>query len=238
MFERYIEKEIIPLGERKGIGQVVFSPLAQGLLTGKYSSVADIPADSRAAKLDWMRKGITEEKIAKVQELGSIAAELDLSVGNLALAWILRQPNVASALVGASRPEQVEENVKASGIELTEDMKVLFIGGTGLISQAVSRLAVKQGIELYLFNRGERSGFVPEGAQVIQGDIRDKEKAAEALKGYEFDVVADWIAFTPEHVQTDIELFTGKTKQYIYISSASAYQKPQQSYLITEETPL
>lgn len=120
MFERYIEKEIIPLGERKGIGQVVFSPLAQGLLTGKYSSVSDIPADSRAAKLDWMRKGITEEKIAKVQELGSIAAELDLSVGNLALAWILRQPNVASALVGASRPEQVEENVKASGIELTE----------------------------------------------------------------------------------------------------------------------
>jgi voltage-dependent potassium channel beta subunit len=122
MFERYIEKEIIPLGERKGIGQVVFSPLAQGLLTGKYSSVSDIPEDSRAAKLDWMRKGITEERIAKVQELGSLAAELDLSVGNLALAWILRQPNVASALVGASRPEQVEENVKASGIELTAEV--------------------------------------------------------------------------------------------------------------------
>ncbi len=122
MFERYIEKEIIPLGERKGIGQVVFSPLAQGLLTGKYSSAADIPADSRAAKLDWMRKGVTEEKIAKVHELGKIAAELDISVGNLALAWILRQPNVASALVGASRPEQVEENVKASGVELTDEI--------------------------------------------------------------------------------------------------------------------
>lgn len=122
MFERYIEKEIIPLGERKGIGQVVFSPLAQGLLTGKYSSAADIPADSRAAKLDWMRKGVTEEKIAKVHELGKIAVELDISVGNLALAWILRQPNVASALVGASRPEQVEENVKASGVELTEEV--------------------------------------------------------------------------------------------------------------------
>ncbi|QSF46602.1 aldo/keto reductase family protein [Paenibacillus tianjinensis] len=122
MFERYIEKEIIPLGERKRIGQVVFSPLAQGLLTGKYSSAADIPADSRAAKLDWMRKGVTEEKIAKVHELGKIAAELDISVGNLALAWILRQPNVASALVGASRPEQVEENVKASGVELTEEV--------------------------------------------------------------------------------------------------------------------
>ncbi|ETT79702.1 aldo/keto reductase [Paenibacillus sp. FSL R7-277] len=122
MFERYIEKEIIPLGQRKGIGQVVFSPLAQGLLTGKYSSVSEIPADSRAARLDWMRKGITEEKLAKVQELGKVAAELDISVGNLALAWILRQPNVSSALVGASRPEQVEENVKASGIELNEDI--------------------------------------------------------------------------------------------------------------------
>ncbi|MDF9841839.1 MULTISPECIES: aldo/keto reductase family protein [unclassified Paenibacillus] len=122
MFERYIEKEIIPLGERKGIGQVVFSPLAQGLLTGKYSSAEDIPEGSRASRLEWMRKGVTEEKIAKVQELGKVAAELDLSVGNLALAWILRQSNVASALVGASRPEQVEENVKASGVELSSEV--------------------------------------------------------------------------------------------------------------------
>ncbi|WP_054939784.1 SDR family oxidoreductase [Paenibacillus ihuae] len=117
-------------------------------------------------------------------------------------------------------------------------MKVLFIGGTGLISEAVSRLAVERGMELYLFNRGERNEFVPEGAQVIQGDIRDAAGAAAALKGYEFDVVVDWIAFTPEHVQSDIELFAGKTKQYIFISSASAYQKPQKNYLITEETPL
>jgi voltage-dependent potassium channel beta subunit len=122
MFERYIEKEIIPLSERRGIGQVVFSPLAQGLLTGKYSSTTDIPADSRAAKLEWVRKGITEEKIAKVQQLSGIAAELGISVGNLALAWILRQSNVASALVGASRPEQVIENAKASGNELSEDV--------------------------------------------------------------------------------------------------------------------
>ncbi|KUP26337.1 aldo/keto reductase family protein [Paenibacillus sp. DMB5] len=122
MFERYIEKEIIPLGERKGIGQVVFSPLAQGLLTGKYSSAEDIPEGSRASRLEWMRKGVTEEKIAKVQQLGKIAAELDLSVGNLALAWILRQSNVASALVGASRPEQVEENVKAAGVELSGEV--------------------------------------------------------------------------------------------------------------------
>ncbi|OZB94420.1 aldo/keto reductase family protein [Paenibacillus sp. XY044] len=123
MFERYIEKEVMPLSERVGIGQVVFSPLAQGLLTGKYTSASDIPQDSRAAKLDWMRKGITEEKIAKVQQLEGIAKELGISVGNLALAWILRKDNVASALVGASRPEQVTENAKASGIVLSEDVQ-------------------------------------------------------------------------------------------------------------------
>ncbi len=122
MFERYIEKEIIPLSDRSGIGQVVFSPLAQGLLTGKYTSASDIPTGSRAAKLDWMRKGITDEKIGKVRKLEGIAGELDITVGNLALAWILRQSNVASALVGASRPEQVTENAKASGIELDEDV--------------------------------------------------------------------------------------------------------------------
>ncbi|MBW4085419.1 SDR family oxidoreductase [Paenibacillus sp. S150] len=117
-------------------------------------------------------------------------------------------------------------------------MKVLFIGGTGLISEAVSKLAVERGIQLYLFNRGQRNEFVPEGAQVLRGDIRNPAEAAEALKDYEFDAVVDWIAFTPEHVRSDIDLFTGKTKQYIFISSASAYQKPQQNYLITEETPL
>ncbi|HZG58673.1 aldo/keto reductase family protein [Paenibacillus sp.] len=118
MFNRYIEKEIIPLSERSGIGQVVFSPLAQGLLTGKYTSANDVPADSRAAKLENLRKGITEEKLAKVRQLEGVARELGLSVGTMALAWILRQPNVASALVGASRPSQVEENAKASGVVL------------------------------------------------------------------------------------------------------------------------
>ena len=118
-------------------------------------------------------------------------------------------------------------------------MKVLFIGGTGLISEAVSKLAIARGIELYLFNRGKRDGFVPEGAKVITGDIRDAQSAAAALEGHVFDVVVDWIAFTPEHVSVDIELFRGRTKQYIFISSASAYQKPPKNYIITEEaTPL
>jgi nucleoside-diphosphate-sugar epimerase len=117
-------------------------------------------------------------------------------------------------------------------------MKVLFIGGTGTISQAVSELAVKRGIDLYLFNRGNSNHLAPAEAKIIEGDIRNPEETKEKLKEYNFDVVVDWVAFTPEHVRNDLEIFRNKTDQYIFISSASAYQKPQTSYLIDESTPL
>ncbi|SHM90213.1 SDR family oxidoreductase [Halanaerobium congolense] len=117
-------------------------------------------------------------------------------------------------------------------------MKVLFIGGTGTISQAVSELAVKKGIELYLFNRGNNNHLAPKNAKIIEGNIRNPKDAAQKLKDYKFDVIVDWVAFDPEHVKNDIEIFRDKTDQYIFISSASAYQKPQTSYLIDESTPL
>jgi voltage-dependent potassium channel beta subunit len=122
MFNRYIEKEIIPTGLAKGIGQVVFSPLAQGVLTGKYRKGAEVPADSRAASKNWGEDKLAQDQLAKVERLSGIADELGIKVSQLALAWILRQPNVASALVGASRPEQVVENCSASGIELSADV--------------------------------------------------------------------------------------------------------------------
>jgi voltage-dependent potassium channel beta subunit len=122
MFNRYIEKDVIPLGESSGIGQVVFSPLAQGLLSGKYTSPTDIPEDSRAAKKDNMRQRLTEEAIGKVLRLDAVAKESGITVAQLALAWILRQPNVSSALIGASRPAQVVENAAASGVTLSPDV--------------------------------------------------------------------------------------------------------------------
>jgi len=117
-------------------------------------------------------------------------------------------------------------------------MKVLFIGGTGVISSAVSELAVNNGIDLYLLNRGNRGGFAPEGASLIRGDIRNIEDTAEILKKHEFDVVVDWIAYTPTHVDTDVHIFKGKTQQYIFISSTSAYQRPPVHYLVDESAPL
>jgi L-glyceraldehyde 3-phosphate reductase len=125
MFNRYIEHAVIPLCEDVGIGQVVFSPLGQGVLTGKYKLGQPAPAGSRAATpevQDKIQRYMNEKVLSKVEQLRGVAQKAELSLAQLALAWVLRQPNVASALVGASRPEQVEENVKASGIKLSEEI--------------------------------------------------------------------------------------------------------------------
>jgi voltage-dependent potassium channel beta subunit len=123
MLERYIEKEVLPVCEKHGIGQVVWSPLAQGVLTGKYQKGEKAPEGSRAAQENYKSLFglLTDENLDKVEKLKEVAADHKLSLPTLALAWILRQPNVASALVGASRPEQLEENVKASGVKLSDE---------------------------------------------------------------------------------------------------------------------
>src|SRR3954447_19090465 len=118
-------------------------------------------------------------------------------------------------------------------------LKVLFIGGTGVISSACSDLAVDRGIDLYVLNRGASSQRpLPAKAHLLQGDIRDAASARAALDGLDFDVVVDWVAFTPEHVQADIDLFAGRTRQYVFISSASAYQTPPTLLPVRESTPL
>jgi len=118
------------------------------------------------------------------------------------------------------------------------NMKVLFIGGTGIISSACSPLAISKGIDLYLLNRGKSERGTPLGATVLNGDIRDRASAEAALQGHKWDVVVDWIAFTPQHIQTDLDLFAGKTGQFVFISSASAYQTPPSTLPITESTLL
>jgi len=116
-------------------------------------------------------------------------------------------------------------------------MKVLFIGGTGFISTSVSRMAIERGMELYLLNRGISSAEIP-GAHQLTGDIHNPESMRNALKDLKFDVVVDWFAFTPEDIERDLAVFRGRTKQFVFISSASAYQKPVVNYIITESTPL
>ena len=115
-------------------------------------------------------------------------------------------------------------------------MKALFIGGTGTISTDVVQLAKSKGWDITLLNRGNKQ--VPEGIHSIIADIHDEKAVADAISHETFDVVAQFIGFNDKDAERDIRLFHGKTKQYIYISSASAYQKPQADYLITESTPL
>ena len=119
-------------------------------------------------------------------------------------------------------------------------MKILFIGGTGIISSACSFLALARGYELLLLNRSlSRKIPVPEGAVVLRADIyREEDRIAALLEGHRFDAVVDFVAFTAQDIERDLRLFRGKTDQFVFISSASAYQKPVRNYIITEETPL
>jgi len=119
-------------------------------------------------------------------------------------------------------------------------MKILFIGGTGTISSACSDLAIARGHELFLLNRSvSRKNPVPEGATVLQADIYTEEtRVATLLADHHFDAVVDFIAFSPQDIERDLRLFRSRTDQFVFISSASAYQKPVKNYLITEETPL
>ena len=119
-------------------------------------------------------------------------------------------------------------------------MKVLFIGGTGLISSACAEAAIARGMELFLLTRGKSVKYAPpRGAQLITGDINgDPGELANTLSRYSFDAVVNWIAFKAADVERDIRLFAGRTRQYVFISSASAYQKPSTHYRITEDTPL
>lgn len=117
-------------------------------------------------------------------------------------------------------------------------MKILMIGGTGIISTAVSRLLLSLGHDLHLLTRGTRATDEFKQATLWIGDIEDELYISNLLNRHNFDVIINWIVFTPEQAERDIRLFSGKTDQYIFISSASAYQKPVKNYLITEKTPL
>jgi nucleoside-diphosphate-sugar epimerase len=117
-------------------------------------------------------------------------------------------------------------------------MRVLFVGGTGIISSACAPLALERGIELYLLTRGASARPAPAGARVLRADVRDAAAARAALDGLAFDAVVDWVAYTPAHVEATIELFRGRTRQLVFISSASAYQTPPAHLPVTESTPL
>jgi aryl-alcohol dehydrogenase-like predicted oxidoreductase len=125
MLWRVIESEVVPLSEKEGVSQIVFSPIAQGVLTGKYLPGQPPPSGSRATDpsgSNMIARLLNDDVLARVQELKPIAADLGLSMAQLAVAWVLQNPNVASAIVGATRPEQVRDNVKASGVKLDTDV--------------------------------------------------------------------------------------------------------------------
>jgi aryl-alcohol dehydrogenase-like predicted oxidoreductase len=121
MLWRVIEAEVVPLCEKEGIGQIAFSPIAQGVLTGKYAPGAEPPADSRATDpsgSNFIKRLLGDETLKAVQHLSPLAADAGLSLAQLAVAWVLQNPNVSAAIIGATRPQQVRENVKAAGVRL------------------------------------------------------------------------------------------------------------------------
>ena len=118
-------------------------------------------------------------------------------------------------------------------------LRVLFIGGSGVISSACAREAVNAGIDLYVLNRGQSTTRpLPDGVAELRADVRNPEAVRDAIGGLDFDSVVDWVAFTAEHVRSDIDVFRGRTGQYVFISSASAYQTPPARLPVTESTPL
>lgn len=117
-------------------------------------------------------------------------------------------------------------------------MRVLFIGGTGIISSASSPLAIESGIELYLLNRGKSHRETPAGAKILHGDANDRASLEAAIGDLKFDAVVDWIAFTPNQIERDLDVFRGRTGQFVFISSASAYQSPPAILPVTESTVL
>ncbi|MDN5571874.1 MAG: aldo/keto reductase, partial [Propionibacteriaceae bacterium] len=125
MLWRVIESEVVPACEELGVSQIVWSPIAQGVLTGKYVPGEDLPEGSRATDAkggaNMIKRFMNDDVLARVQQLKPIAEGLDLSMAQLAVAWVLANPNLAAAIIGASRPEQVTENVKASGVEIPAD---------------------------------------------------------------------------------------------------------------------
>ncbi|SFN18362.1 MULTISPECIES: aldo/keto reductase family protein [Actinomadura] len=126
MLWRVIEEEVVPLCEREGVGQIVWSPIAQGVLTGKYLPGRPLPEGSRATDdkggADMIKRYLNDDLLTRVQNLKPVADDLGLSMAQLAIAWTLQNPNVSAAIVGASRPEQVADNVKAAGVKLEADV--------------------------------------------------------------------------------------------------------------------
>ena len=120
MFNRHIELEIMPVAKTHGMGFTVWSPLGQGLLTGKYND--GIPDGSRGSRSESIQKYLTKENLEKIKKIGEVAKSIDISTSQLALAWILRRPEISAAIVGATKPEHVIENVKASDVELSNDI--------------------------------------------------------------------------------------------------------------------